>query len=762
MVVKYHFRLYLFSLLILGAFVTLVHRLYYLQIVREEEFTKRIPGAKKLRSRVPPVRGEIKDCNGIVLASNRPTFEVRINLKEVVDAKIAELKIASGGKPVVLPKVPFRYREGGFPREKKETDIVAIMEEKVFKPLLEMRLAKVGKTGKLEYDADQLRRHFRTFGGTVPWVYRNDLTFEEFSAFAEINLQIAGVVPAVRPVRQYLYDAFACHIMGYVRLPDETLVPESERREWDFYVGDDFGFSGVEKTMDRWLKGEAGAQVWEVNEKGRMVGELKDEYRASKRGNDVWLTIDARIQAIAEKALRDPGLGRAAVVVLDVHTGAVKAMAAVPCYNPNKFIPTIDYDEFQAYLKNPVNPLFNRAIQPYAPGSTFKIVTAFAGVLAGKERSVLSCGGSVTYGKPMKCWNSSGHGGLDLSDAIMRSCNCYFYLLGNLAGIESIGKAGRMMGVGERTGIELEDENGGKLPSKEWLQLHMPNENWRSPGLTANTSIGQGFVEATPLQICSVAATVANGGKSFRPHLLNSIRQGETMVFDQKPDLRADLAAEGIDPRKIEVIRRGMWKVVNGESGTGKGAQLPELPGVEVAGKTGTAQFWRTVNGVKTKDNHTWFMSFAPYDKPRYAVCAMVQGGYSGGSSACPVVKRVLSQALALDQGFEVTIAATTEVKGNFNPVEKTTYPDDPLGAAIAAAAADGDTGEQAGERESTDTKIQEKKVADEAMIKRKRRQSEEPSTRSPQPRQSQPEPEPQTPAAPAVERPGLIQRILR
>ncbi|MBL9146045.1 MAG: penicillin-binding protein 2 [Verrucomicrobiaceae bacterium] len=750
MVVKYRFRLYLFSLVVMGAFATLIYRLHYLQIERHDEFVTRIPGAKLLKSRVPPVRGEIKDCNGIVLASNRPTFEVRINLKEVVDAKIQELKIASGGKDVVLPKINVKYMDGGFERIKKETDIVTLMEEKVFRPLREMHLAKD------DYDPDQLRIHFRTFAGTVPWVYRSDLSFEEFSRFAEHNLQLPGVVPEVRPVRQYLFDALACHLMGYVRLPDESLVPKEERAAWDFYVGDDFGYSGVEKTMDAILRGEAGARVWLKDEKGRIVREETDKYVAPKKGNDVWLTIDARMQVIAERALRDAKLGRAAIVMLDVNSGEVKAMASVPSYNPNKFIPTISLQDFDNYRLNPTTPWLNRAIKPYAPGSTFKITTAFAGVLAKIQNQYFPCNGSVTYGnKAMQCWIQrqfgGSHGSLNLSDAIMRSCNCFFYQYGNAAGIESMGKAGRMLGVGEKTGIELEDEDPGVLPTREWFQLHQPNENWKSPGLLANTSIGQGFVLATPLQMCSVAATVANGGKSYKPHLLKRVMAGTQLVSEHAPELRSDLEAEGISSKNIELIRNGMWKVVNGSNGTGKAAQIPELPGVEVAGKTGTAQFWRKVKGEKTPDNHTWFISFAPYNQPRFAVCVLIQGGKSGGGCAAPVAKRVLSQSLALDQGYQVAIAPISEVEGSFQPIESVVYQDDAAMAKVASLGDDNDTGAQAGERESQDVTVQDRKVADESMIRRERRAAESQRESAPQPA-SQPQPQP--------ERRGLLRKL--
>ncbi len=719
MVVKYHFRLYLFSLLMLGAFGTLVSRLYYLQIDREAEFTAKLPGSKDLKVRVPGVRGEIRDRNGITLVSNKPAFEVRINLADVVLEKIRreeQLQSAaerSQGKGIKLPKYHFKMLERGIMRDRSETDIKAILEELVLQPLDAMQLAK-------GYDENQLRVHYRTFKSTVPWVYRSDLTFEEFSQFAEHNFGLPGVSVGVRPIRQYIYDSLACHMLGYVRLPDDQKVPEEERKKWDFYVGDDYGWAGLEKTMDERLRGIPGVRTMRKNSKGAMVGEV--DYQEPKKGNDVWLTLDARIQMIAEKALRDANIGRGAAVVIDPNSGEVLAMASVPNYNPNKFIPTISTKDYQQLLDNPVIPLLHRAVRPFAPGSTFKIPISFAGCLVGIEKSHFNCSGSVTYGnKAMQCWIQrqfgGSHGSLDLSEAIMRSCNCYFYQYGNRAGITAIGKVGHMLGVGERTGIELLDEDPGVLPSKEWMQLNMPNENWRSPGLIANTSIGQGFVLATPLQMCSVVATVANAGKSYKPHLLKKVTNGDTIVEEPPPAVRSDLAAEGITREQIEIIRKGMWKVVMAEAGTAKAARIP---GVEVAGKTGTAQFWRIVNGNKIQDNHTWFMCFAPYEAPKYAVVIIVQGGKSGGSTSAPIAHRIMEQSLALDQGLQVAITALPEVQGHLKNIDAVTYADS--GIALPASVVDDDPEAGAGDpseaRMAPEEKVKPDAVADANMIR--------------------------------------------
>jgi penicillin-binding protein 2 len=210
----------------------------------------------------------------------------------------------------------------------------------------------------------------------------------------------------------------------------------------------------------------------------------------------------------------------------------------------------------------------------------------------------------------------------------------------------------------------------------------------------ANVSIGQGLVQASPLQMANVAATVANGGKAYPVHLLKRVVDGLQVVVENRPEPRGDLVKEAVTAQQFELVRRGMWKVVNADGGTGKGGRLP---GVEVAGKTGTAQFLRSGQ----KDNHTWFISFAPYQNPKFAVCALVQGGKSGGGCAAPVVKRVLEQALALDQGYQVAIEAIPEVAGDFKQHESISYTKELVLNVASGGDDDGDVGSQAEARES-------------------------------------------------------------
>ncbi|WP_038169221.1 penicillin-binding transpeptidase domain-containing protein [Verrucomicrobium sp. BvORR106] len=664
MVVKYRFRLYLFTVVILIGFGALSQRLWNLSIDHHEELKNKVPGTKNLRARIPGSRGEIRDRNGVVLVSNKPSFEVRVNLKTLVEEYTKQARAEKRDVPLYT----YKYTEGGIPRSKDETDIVTIVNEGIIEPLNKLGLAA-------DFNAKKLRIHYRTNRGVVPWVYRSDLTFEEFSRFAEHRLGLPGISVEVRPVRQYLFDSFACHVLGYVNQPDVQQASKEEINEWDFFVPDDYGVYGVEKTFDQDLRGKAGMRIWLQNEKGRLVKEV--DYQEPRKGHDVYLAIDARIQMIAEKALREgtPAIGRGAVVVLDPSTGQVLAMASVPSYNPNKFIPSISKDDFAGYLENPCVPLLNRSVRGFVPGSTYKIMTSFAGILAGVEGDMVNCPGGIQFGgKFMKCWigqKGGAHGTLGLSEAIMRSCNCYFYRYANHAGNAAMTKAGDMFGLGQRTGIELEEEAPGILPVERWWRVNKTAAERFSEASIANMAIGQGAVEASPLQMAGVAAAVGNGGIAYRPHLLNKVMDGTELIREQMPDVRANFKDFGLTPQKLELVRRGMWRVVNDQGGTAKAAKIA---GTEVAGKTGTAQNWRKNGKEFVKDNHTLFITFAPYENPKFAACILVQGGKGGGVTAAPVAKRILEQALALDKGYEVELAKVNEVQGNFNPVDTVSY----------------------------------------------------------------------------------------
>jgi penicillin-binding protein 2 len=445
-------------------------------------------------------------------------------------------------------------------------------------------------------------------------------------------------------------------MLGYVGPPDET--NKEEARKFTFYQGDVEGKSNIEKAMDEYLRGKPGIRYMKRNAKGTIEGVLKEE--PPQAGGNVVLTIDARIQMIVEEALR--AVGRGAAVVVDPNNGEILAMASVPSFNPNTFIPSIKAKDWEALRANTANPLVNRAISAFPPGSTFKLVTALAGLRKGLANARYNCGGGVGYGNHFfKCHiaeRGGTHGVVGLADALKVSCNSYFYQLGNAAGINAIEDTGKTLGLGEATGIETTSEQTGVLPSPDWMRIHYPRERWTS-AYTANVSIGQGYVLVSPIQLAMVYATVANGGVSYYPRLVKNVvdaagkpllNEKRQPVIPQVPKVHGDLRFD-FSQEQIAQAKQGLWKVVNEDGGTGGKARIE---GVQVAGKTGSAQ---AMTQGKS-DTIAWFACFAPFESPKYAIAVMVQGGKGGGAVAAPIAHRIMERTLALEAGkFEQQVA---------------------------------------------------------------------------------------------------------
>ena len=685
--IRYKLRLYILMLLVISAFCALGARLYNIQMEQTERYRAAVPVTSVVTVRVPGIRGEIKDRNGITLVENVASYQVLFNFKEILDA-YKERKKDSEDVPVFIHK----FKSGGKQLEQKEPDITSIVKSAVIPVLEGLGLAR-------DFNAEHMQQHWRGTQGLVPYSFADDLTFEEFAIFAEHSLDLPGVRVTVKPRRKYVYGALASHILGFVKQPDIQKVSAGQKKDYDFYVPDDYGGDGIERTMDVELQGRPGKRTFKKNEKNRIREELTDEFIPPSSGSDVYLTLDARIQYIAERALRNAnggkGIGRGAVVVMDPNSGSILAMASVPCFDPNKFIPSIDPKEWDKYRNNPVHPLVNRAVKSFAPGSTYKIPIALAGALAGVDRRPFYCAGGTSYGSSvyMKCWIGSkggSHGSLYLGDAIMRSCNCFFYGYGNAAGIKNIQKVGEYLNLGKKTGIRLLDEVGGTLPGPEMYRMRGLG-GW-GEAQTALVSIGQGMTEATPLQMASVTATVANGGKCWKPRLVDKTVEngGSGQVNALLPVERYNLVAQGIAASKIETVRRGMWQVVNGAAGTARGAASRLA---QVSGKTGTAQFLRSGQ----PDNHAWFIAFVPYENPKYAVCVFVQGGKSGGGVASPIAKKVIEESLALEKGYDLKLGPVPEVEGNFDFNQFVSFDDNPVNEFID----DGDDGSAVAARQS-------------------------------------------------------------
>ena len=630
---------------IAAAMLLLIGRMWYVQIIKGPAYKARIKGHSQLTVRLPAVRGEICDRNGVPLVENRASMEVEFYLPDIVRA----WKEEHGS----VPKRRYWGLDHGMRALKEEADIVKIVNESIVP-----RLEKLGLAG--DYNTRKLQVHYRD-NAEVPFVYRQDLDFETMARFSENNLDLPGVTVTLKPVRHYVYGALAPHLFGYVGVPKE--INKEEASQFNFYQPDIEGKAQIEEAYDDVLRGTPGTRFLQRNAHGVIDGETSRI--EPKQGAKVCLTIDARIQQIVEKALRV--VGRGAAVVLDPNSGEILAMASVPSFDPNQFVPSISKADWEKLAKDQTDPLMNRAINAYAPGSTFKLCTALAGLRAGVGGKEFDCSGGVQYGdKFMKCWvltakpQKPPHGHQDLSEAIKNSCNAYFFQYGNAAGIDQIDAVGGMLGLGKKTDLPLNNVASGILPGPSWLAQNYPREHW-SPGHTANVSIGQGYVLATPLQMAMVAMAVANSGTVYQPRLIDKVIAQDGTILKQDPvKVQADITKEGgFTAEQIEKVRKGMWKVVNADGGTASKARLKNYV---VAGKTGTAQFWRG----REKDNHTWFLCFAPYDNPRYVVGVFVQGAKSGGSVSAPIAAKILEQIFAMEGGQEVKLEALAPAQGNF------------------------------------------------------------------------------------------------
>lgn len=438
-----------------------------------------------------------------------------------------------------------------------------------------------------------------------------------------------------RQIRSYPYGSLASHLLGMAR-PDAVRDKPADIR----------GFDGIEKTQDAVLSPSANGTC-----------------------SDIGLALDLRIQALAEAALKEAGVGRGAAVLLNPNNGEVLAMASVPNYDPNQFALRISAQDYAKLTEDQTLPLLNRTTQAMAPGSVFKIATALAAAQAGKAAAVYSCDNYVTVDhRQFPCWTVQkaipGHGPLILAQAISHSCNCYFYQLALDTGIENLERTCRLLGFGHKTGIELEAESAGIIPGPATYQKAGLGK-W-TDGNTANVALGQGTTLASPLQLANLAAAVANGGKVWAPHLVREI-YGPEGKRTLETRLLADLLRDGLSQEDLEKIREGMFQAVNGATGTAKSAASPF---VAISAKTGTAQVKR--NG--TKDNSTWLIGFFPFDHPRYAFCIHVQNGNSGGGVCGPIMKRLAEDIMALEKGFVVIPQATSPMKGHFQHIDRVQF----------------------------------------------------------------------------------------
>jgi penicillin-binding protein 2 len=440
----------------------------------------------------------------------------------------------------------------------------------------------------------------------------------------------------IKPVRQYEKGSLASHLLGYIaEISDEELKSEAYV---GYFPGDYVGKSGIERSWEKFLHGSDGGRQIEVDARGRILRTISET--PPTVGASLVLTIDAELQKRTEEGFGDQA---GAAVVMDVNTGEILSFVSNPGFDPSLFAGRMPADKWKEYLEDKRHPLENKALKgQYPPGSTFKIITALAGLEEGlvDERTSVVCKGSYTLGgNKFGCWEKKGHGTVNLKRALKESCDVYFYQLGERLGIDRIAAYARKFAIGAPMGVGLENEKGGLIPDSAWKEKRH-GKKWYQ-GDTLPASIGQGYVLMTPVQLASMISAVSTGGTAYRPHLIKRvIDQDGKVLQESKPEI---IAQTGISRRSFEAVKEGLAAVVNETSGTGGQARLYE---VKVAGKTGTSQV------VKQRErkgfipyqyrDHALFVAFAPYDRPEVAVAVVVEHGEHGGSAAAPIAGRVL------------------------------------------------------------------------------------------------------------------------
>jgi penicillin-binding protein 2 len=485
-----------------------------------------------------------------------------------------------------------------------------------------------------------------------------DATRAQVAAVLARRLELPEILIQPVPTRQYP-ETMAAHLFGYVGEVNDAQVNDSEGLK----VGDIVGQSGLEKVYNSMLMGEDGARRVVVNSVGREIRMLEED--EPLEGKRLQLTVDYDLQKAIEDGFDQLGFNGAAVV-LDPSNGDVLGITSRPAYDPNAFAAGIDRDTWAGLTGDADLPLNDRAIQGrYSPGSTFKMAVATAALQEGvitPDFKVHCVGGASFYGRPFKCWKKGGHGTIDLRHAIEQSCNVYFYTVGNMTGIDKIHKWATLLGLGEKSGIDLANEVQGLVPSPEWKRARF-KEKWYA-GETVSVSIGQGSVSVTPVSMAVYAATLANGGTRVTPHLLKAVDDGSGWKPVPPPQPKSISA---IDPVKLQAIRDGLFLVVNG-AGTGHNAQLK---GYDVSGKTGTAQVISNQGkeraGKTDKDlrDNGWFVFFAPRDKPEIAGVVFLEHGVHG-SNAALIAHHVLETFFAKKEGRE--LPAKPAFKANLAP----------------------------------------------------------------------------------------------
>lgn len=577
------------------AFVGIVARLWYLQVLHGEEMRALAENNRIRLHRVQATRGTVVDRYGRVVIDSRPSFDAVLVPEDArnLDDTVEHLATLLGTN---------------------SADLGSLTHTKNRRPFQEV-------------------------------VVKRDLSFDEVAAIEAHQWDLPGVGLQITPRRSYPHGPLLAHLTGYVG----EVSPQELEQDPRYRLGDMVGRSGLEKGWEEFLRGTNGGQQVEVDSLGRRLKVLSEV--AEIPGHTVKLTIDLDLQYAAHRAL---GEREGSVVALDVRNGEILAVVNSPSFDPNAFARGIRAAEWRALSSDRGRPLLNRAVQgQYPPGSTFKFIVAAAALEEGviNPFTHVYCPGGMLFGnRYFRCWRKGGHGSVNVHEALVQSCDTFFYQVGQRLGVDVIAAYARKFGLGMPTGVPLEHEPSGTIPDSEW-KLKRFRQPWYA-GETLSVAIGQGYVTATPLQMANAVAMLASG-KRFRPHFVLQVESPDGEVV--RRETPEEVARLDLRPTTLKQIRDALRDVVESDRGTGKKARLGGIP---LAGKTGTSQVVKlgrerpkSERLPKQHRDHAWFVAYAPADAPEIAVAAIVEHADGGGGQvAAPLVREVLAEYFALKE----------------------------------------------------------------------------------------------------------------
>jgi penicillin-binding protein 2 len=627
----------IFKVLVVVAFAVLAFQTWQLQMVQGGEYVERSDRNRFRLKSIDAPRGVIYDRDGRLLAGNVPSFTISIvpadlpeedeqavfqRLSTLLDIPISSADERANGMEQT-DRLSLREGEGNEP-----------------KPQLKERV-QAGRDTPFE-----------------PVQVKSDVPRDIAFTIEEERLDLPGVVVDVEPLREYISGTLFAHVTGYVgHIPETELASYLDQSDNDYDANDIVGLTGVELTYEDQLRGRKGERHVEVDATGREIQTIGKPVDPIP-GNNVVLSIDAELQQwvaqALQKGIKKVGSRSGVAIAMDPRSGEILAMVSLPSYDPNLFIRGISEEAYSQLSDDPLHPLVNHAISgQYPPGSTFKVVTASAGLQEGivTRTSVIFCPGTIwipnrfapdnpELAQPFNCWLKTGHKSISIVEAIAQSCDIYFGVLGGGygefqgLGQEALHSYGVYFGFGEPTGIDLPGESAGLMPDETWKRLTY-GETWVT-GDTYNAAIGQGFTLVTPLQMLNATAAIANGGSLYRPTVVREIRDANgNLVTPFEAHLIRNLP---VSPETIAIVKEGMRAAVT--HGT---AMEANLAGVAVAGKTGSAEFPGQRNREGQLPTHAWFTAFAPFDDPEIALVVFVEGGGEGSTVAVPIAAEILS-----------------------------------------------------------------------------------------------------------------------